>query len=70
MKRSSGDRPITEADVMATIANPIYAGLGRYPAIITDAQWVDAVAKLIEEKGAKPVLKQILENLRDAFPSE
>jgi hypothetical protein len=70
MKRSSGGKPITEGDVMYMVANPVYAGIGPFPQIIPDAQWIDAFAKLIQEKGAKPALELLLVNLRAAFPAE
>lgn len=68
--KSTDGKPWTEADVSKMIANPIYAGIGPYPAMISDAQWIDAAAKLITEKGAKHVLREILANLRDGFPSQ
>ena len=58
----------TGDDVAKIITNPVYAGIGPYPAMVPEDQWVEAVAKLIKERGAAPVLRDMLKNLREAFP--
>ena len=63
-------RPWTEADVNKVVTNPVYAGIGPYPAIVPEDLWVEAVAKMIRDRGAEPVLRDILRNLREAFPRE
>lgn len=69
-RKNSEGRPWTEADVVQVLTNPVYAGIGPYPALVPDDTWVTAVAKLILERGADPVLREILRNLRDAFPAD
>ena len=62
------DGPWKDADVRKTVANPIYAGVGPYAAIISDDEWVAAARKLIKERGAESFLRDLLTNLREAFP--
>lgn len=72
MARKSGsrdDRTWTADDVTNLVSNPIYAGIGRYPAIVPEEQWIEAVAKLIKERGVESVLRDILNHLRQAFPA-
>ena len=59
----------SEEDVRNVITNPIYAGIGPYPSIVPDEQWIGAVSKLIKERGAERVMKDVLRNLREAFPT-
>jgi hypothetical protein len=67
---SGGGGEWTGDDVAKIVTNPIYAGIGPYPAMVPEDQWVQAVAKLIKERGAAPVLRDMLKNLREAFPVE
>lgn len=60
--------PWTEADIRKMITNPVYAGLGPYPAIVSDADWIAAASKLIKQRGAASFLREMLANLRAAFP--
>jgi hypothetical protein len=53
--------------VRGTIANPIYAGLGSYPQLITDEQWVRAAAQAIREDGAEQFLVNLLYVLRQSL---
>lgn len=46
------------------LCNPIYAGLGFFPAVITDALWVSAAEKFIDEDGLKQFLVNLLASLR------
>lgn len=57
-----------EADIRKMITNPVYAGLAPYPAIVPDAEWIAAASKLIEQRGAASFLREMLANLREAFP--
>lgn len=69
-QRQSGNKDgWTGDDVAKVITNPVYAGIGPYPAMVPEDQWVQAVAKLIKERGAAPVLRDMLKNLREAFPT-
>jgi hypothetical protein len=58
---------ITEAEIRGIIANPIYAGLGPYPATITDEQWVMAAVKAIQEDGSEQFLVNMLFVLRESL---
>jgi len=61
-------QPWTANDVNKVVTNPIYTGIGPYQRIVPDDQWIEAVRKMMRERGAHAVLKDILENLREAFP--
>lgn len=50
------------------ITHPVYAGMGPYPAIVKDEQWLEANTRLIGEAGAKAVLESILARFRETFP--
>lgn len=54
-------------DMSTKLTNPIYAGMGRYQAIVEDDLWLDANVRMIEEEGAKTVIKSILKQFEDAF---
>ncbi len=72
-QRQSGNGGVAEwtgDDVTKIVTNPVYTGIGRYPAMVPEDQWVQAVTKLIKERGATPVLRDMLKNLREAFPTE
>jgi hypothetical protein len=57
----------TEEEVRGTIANPIYAGLGPYPRLISDEQWVRAAVQAIREDGAEQFLVNLLHVLRQSL---
>ena len=59
----------TAEDVQGVLTNPIYAGLGPYPALIDDETYVAAAARLIREQGAEQFLVNLLAVLRKAFGS-
>ena len=56
-----------DKDVEAMICNPIYAGVGPYPPIVPQDQWVAAAAKAISEMGAERFLRTMLRELRSAL---
>ena len=69
---TSGTRPgaFTAAGVKGILVNPLYAGAGPFPRIVSDAEWVGACTKLLQEESAEQflvnllfVLRQSLENL-------
>lgn len=62
------DGPWKEDEVRKTVANPIYAGVGPYPALISDDDWIATAKKLIKERGSDSFLRDLLANLREAFP--
>ena len=60
--------PWGEADVRKMITNPVYTGLGPYPTIVPEADWIVAASRMIKERGAATFLREMLANLREAFP--
>jgi hypothetical protein len=69
--RMSGEsRQWSEEQVRAIVCNPIYAGIGAYPASQSDDEWVRGAAKLINEEGAEQFLINLLAVLRASFPAQ
>jgi hypothetical protein len=60
----------TGEDVAAVLANPIYTGIGPYPPIVTDDDWVKAASRSIEEEGAEVFLHRMLQVLRESLRGE
>jgi len=60
-------KDFTEEDVRGIISNPIYAGFGPFPALISDEQWIQAAIKQIEEVGVTQFLVNMLSCLRGSF---
>jgi hypothetical protein len=66
---------VTENDVIATVANPIYAitihpdlfGEVTQPLVAKD-RWVQANARLIEQMGPEQYLRRLLAVLEGDFP--
>ncbi|RLC56547.1 MAG: hypothetical protein DRI80_16120 [Chloroflexota bacterium] len=50
------------------LTNPVYAGIGPYPAFIEEREWVEANVRLIEEEGAEPIIENILARFQEVFP--
>lgn len=69
---SSGDDPttFTPSHVFAILTCPIYAGVGPYPPIISDENWIKLQCKLIERYGPELVFRAQLDGLRSALPAE
>lgn len=42
----------TEEMIVELLANPIYAGVGPFPAIVSDELWVNAFEHLVNDLGA------------------
>lgn len=57
-------RNFDEAGIKGMVINPIYAGVGEYPRMISDEQWVPAAKKVLEEDGAEQFLVNLLHVLR------
>ena len=82
-KREEGARPLprptatfvssddigemTEDEIRGIVCNPVYAGIGPFPGLITDEHWVRAAAKMIAEDGAEQFLVNLLYLLRASF---
>lgn len=62
--------PPTVEEIKGIICNPIYAGVGPFPPIVDDEQWVGAAKKQIEEDGEEQFLINMLFVLRRAFRSD
>lgn len=63
-------RKWTGEDVTNILANPIYAGVGPFPAIVSDETWVKGFIKLMGEKGVRQALTLMLKQLRESIPSQ
>jgi hypothetical protein len=50
------------------LTNPVYTGMGPYPSIIPDEDWLDANTRLIEEDGSEVVIRSILAQFQETFP--
>lgn len=57
----------TEDNLLRMTANPIYAGVPPYPAIVDDKKWIGAAVNTIKEVGAEKFLKLLLEELRKSM---
>lgn len=60
----------TEKDIKKMIANPVYAGIGPYPAIVNDDLYVVSAARFIKSHGAEVYLRSMLKNLRKSLGNE
>jgi hypothetical protein len=65
----SGDDPskFGVAGVKGMVMNPIYAGVGEYPKMIPDDQWVAAARQVLAEDGPDQFLVNLLYVLRRTF---
>ena len=61
---------ITPAEIRGMVCNPIYAGMGPYPALVTDEQWVAAAATAINKEGAEQFLVNLLYVLRQTLAED
>jgi hypothetical protein len=61
----SGDPSDVTADKMRSlICNPIYAGIGQFPALVDEETWVRAATQMIQKEGAEQFLVNMLHVLR------
>ena len=60
----------TEEQIRGIICNPIYAGFGPFPALVSDEEWVRCAAVQISNEGAEQFLINLLHILRACFPEE
>jgi hypothetical protein len=58
----------TPSELRDMLTNPVYTGMGPYPAIIRDEDWLDVNVRLIEEDGLEVVIRSILARFEEAFP--
>jgi hypothetical protein len=48
------------AGVKGILTNPLYAGAGPFPALVSDAQWVAAALRLLKEEPPEQFLVNLL----------
>ena len=53
--------------MQGVIDNPIYAGVGPYPAMISDAEWIAVQVKQMEREGEASTLRPIRQALPTTF---
>jgi len=58
----------TPDDVREMLTNPVYAGVGPYPAIVEEETWLKCNVHLIEETGTSDVVESILAQFQKVFP--
>jgi len=65
---AAGDQgQMTPQKVRGMIANPVYTGMGPYPAIMDDEEWIRAAPRMIKREGAEQFLVNMLYVLRKAL---
>ncbi len=67
MKMSGSSMTFTEEEVRGLIANPVYAGIGPFPQLVTDEQWIRAAAKAVRADGPEQFLVNMLHVLRQSL---
>jgi hypothetical protein len=65
----SGTPPsaMTEAGVKGILVNPLNAGAGPFPPLVSDAQWVAACKRLLEQEPPEQFLVNLLFMLRKSL---
>ena len=57
----------TEEQVRFILCNPFVVGMGPFPSVIPDEQWIRCNARLIRDEGPEQFLVNLLAVLRDSF---
>ncbi len=57
----------TAEDVKKILTNPVYAGMGPFPQIVSDELWIKAFIKAMNELGVTVALQLMLNNLRESL---
>jgi hypothetical protein len=57
----------TADQVLLMVANPLYAGIGRFPPIVEDALWLDAFVRLVRDLGADRACGAVRMALAETF---
>lgn len=68
--RSGEGDQLTPAKIRGVRCNPVYAGLGPFPSIVSDQAWVKSAIDMISEDGAEQFLVNMLYALRQSLPAE
>lgn len=55
------------SEVRWIISNPVYAGMGPYPSLVSDELWVSGAEGAIKEDGLRQFLVNMLRALRDSL---
>jgi len=58
---------MTAAGIKGILVNPLNAGAGPFPPIVSDAQWVAACKRLLEQESPEQFLVNLLFILRQAL---
>jgi hypothetical protein len=58
---------MTEAAIKGILINPLYAGAGPFPPVVSDADWVAASKKLLRQDGPEQFLVNLLYVLRQSL---
>ena len=61
---------MTANKMRSLICNPIYTGIGPFPALVSDEEWVRAAAQMIKKEGSEQFLVNLLYVLRQSFLEE
>jgi hypothetical protein len=67
-RRDDANTGWTAEMVRAVLTDPIYAGMGPYPALVGDDLWLDVNVRRIGEEGAEAVVESVLERFWEMFP--
>lgn len=55
---------MNEKDIKEIITNPVYTGIGPYPQLISDKQFIQAAKRFVKDYSLDEYLKLLLANLR------
>jgi hypothetical protein len=64
---ASASGQLTPENLRAMFCNPIYAGIGPYPTLVDDEDWVRAAARMIRDEGPEQFLVNMLYVLRQSL---
>ena len=64
---SDEEGELTPAEIRGMVCNPIYAGFGPFPPLVSDEQWVAAAGQFIKKEGTEQFLVNLLFVLRKTF---
>ncbi|QJW98471.1 hypothetical protein FTUN_6061 [Frigoriglobus tundricola] len=64
---SGSAEDFTVEEIRGLLANPVYAGIGPFPQLVPDEQWVRAAARAIREDGPEQFLVNLLFVLRQSL---
>ena len=65
----SGNSPdeLTPAQIKGMVMNPVCAGLGPFPPLVSDGQWIGACRRVLEEDSPEQFLVNLLFVLRQTL---